>query len=225
MFGILLENARKSKGLTMQELSNIFRETYGLNVTKSMISRWENSQSTPTIKYLAAYSKYFNLDINLLIDTNYLFSSENQLYFDRLDFVSKRNDGHYRVDEFNAVLNVQQIVKDRIPPTVENLHHFARVFNVSIFWLLGFSPFTQKTFYDPNENFTPCTINKTYGPLGMPMYVPINESKKDKDNSKSLPPIIENIVSLASNLSKEDQNKILCYAEFVSQNAVQINKK
>ena len=58
----------------------------------------------------------------------------------------------------------------------------------------------------------------------MPMYVPINKSKKDMDKSKSLPPIIENIVSIASKLSEEDQNKILYYAEFVSQNAVQINK-
>lgn len=56
------------KDLSMDALSRIFQNEYGLNVTKSMISRWENGLAEPTNKYVSAYAKYFGLDMNDLLD-------------------------------------------------------------------------------------------------------------------------------------------------------------
>lgn len=57
------KNAKKS----MEELCKIFANEYGLNVNKSMISRWENGTAMPDNKHVIAYSKYFDVDINYLL--------------------------------------------------------------------------------------------------------------------------------------------------------------
>ncbi|WP_177161912.1 helix-turn-helix domain-containing protein [uncultured Fusobacterium sp.] len=57
------KNAKKS----MEELCEIFANEYGLNVNKSMISRWENGTAMPDNKHVIAYSKYFDVDINYLL--------------------------------------------------------------------------------------------------------------------------------------------------------------
>lgn len=57
------KNAKKS----MEELCEIFAKEYGLNVNKSMISRWENGTAMPDNKHVIAYSKYFDVDINYLL--------------------------------------------------------------------------------------------------------------------------------------------------------------
>ena len=67
MIGAKLKAARKAKGLSMDALSTIFQRDYGLNVTKSMISRWENGLAQPTNKYISAYARYFTLDLNDLL--------------------------------------------------------------------------------------------------------------------------------------------------------------
>ena len=68
MLGSKLKKARVGKDLSMDALSRIFQNEYGLNVTKSMISRWENGLAEPTNKYVSAYAKYFGLDMNDLLD-------------------------------------------------------------------------------------------------------------------------------------------------------------
>lgn len=68
MLGSKLKKARVDKDLSMDALSRIFQNEYGLNVTKSMISRWENGLAEPTNKYVSAYAKYFGLDMNDLLD-------------------------------------------------------------------------------------------------------------------------------------------------------------
>ena len=57
------KNAKKS----MEELCEIFANEYGLNVNKSMISRWESGTAMPDNKHVIAYSKYFDVDINYLL--------------------------------------------------------------------------------------------------------------------------------------------------------------
>lgn len=70
MLGIKLKKVRQDNGLSMDALSRIFQAEYGLNVTKSMISRWENNLAEPTNKYVSAYAKYFGLDMNKLLGIN-----------------------------------------------------------------------------------------------------------------------------------------------------------
>ncbi len=70
LYGDRIKELRKPKegdSLSMDELCDIFREKYGLNVNKSMISRWETGLSVPDNKHIVAYAKYFDVDMNYLI--------------------------------------------------------------------------------------------------------------------------------------------------------------
>lgn len=66
--GNKLKAIRKENNLSMEELKNILNYKYDLNISKSMISRWENNKSEPFNTYLSAYAKEFNLDMNDLLD-------------------------------------------------------------------------------------------------------------------------------------------------------------
>ncbi|MCI7432447.1 helix-turn-helix domain-containing protein [Megasphaera elsdenii] len=65
--GEKLKEVRTEKHLSMNDLSNEFKKCYDLNVTKSMISRWEHDLAQPSNSFLAAYAKFFNLDMNSLL--------------------------------------------------------------------------------------------------------------------------------------------------------------
>ena len=66
--GNKLKAIRKENNLSMEELKNILNYKYDLNISKSMISRWENNKSEPFNTYLSAYAREFNLDMNDLLD-------------------------------------------------------------------------------------------------------------------------------------------------------------
>lgn len=65
--GQSLKKYRVDHDLSMDMLVAEFNRRYGLKTTKSMMSRWENDLATPTNAYLAAYARYFNLDLNSLL--------------------------------------------------------------------------------------------------------------------------------------------------------------
>lgn len=70
IIGKRLKELRKplnNTGISMDELCNIFKEKYNLNINKSMISRWENGTAIPDNKHIVAYAKYFDIDMNYLI--------------------------------------------------------------------------------------------------------------------------------------------------------------
>lgn len=66
--GDKLKKIRLDKNMSMEELKNLLNNKYDLNMSKSMISRWENGKSEPINTYLSAYAKEFNLDMNDLLD-------------------------------------------------------------------------------------------------------------------------------------------------------------
>lgn len=67
IIGKRLKELRKplnNSGISMDELCNIFKEKYNLNINKSMISRWENGTAIPDNRHIVAYAKYFDIDMN-----------------------------------------------------------------------------------------------------------------------------------------------------------------
>lgn len=66
--GDKLKVIRTENNMSMEELKNILNYKYDLNISKSMISRWENHKSEPLNTYLSAYAREFNLDMNDLLD-------------------------------------------------------------------------------------------------------------------------------------------------------------
>ena len=65
--GDKLKQLRIDKQLSMDALTDKLNSKFGLNITKSMMSRWENNLSEPSSKFVAAYAKYFNVDLNYLV--------------------------------------------------------------------------------------------------------------------------------------------------------------
>lgn len=65
--GEKLKELRVNSDLSMESLIEKLNEKYKLNITKSMVSRWENNLSEPSNKFIAAYAKFFNIDLNYLV--------------------------------------------------------------------------------------------------------------------------------------------------------------
>lgn len=99
LYGDRIKELRKPNegdSLSMDELCDIFKEKYGLNVNKSMISRWETGLSVPDNKHIVAYAKYFDVDMNYLIGltnvkrklSNITYSSDSEKDRDISEIVS-----------------------------------------------------------------------------------------------------------------------------------------
>jgi len=67
--GQKIKKAREDSDLTLDELSSIFNKKYGFATNKGMISKWENGITTPSLQFIQAYAKEFNVDLNYLLDT------------------------------------------------------------------------------------------------------------------------------------------------------------
>ena len=65
--GDKLKDLRIKSNLSMDSLIEKLNKKYDLNITKSMMSRWENNLSEPSNKFVAAYAKFFNIDLNYLV--------------------------------------------------------------------------------------------------------------------------------------------------------------
>ncbi|NWO18035.1 XRE family transcriptional regulator [Leptotrichia sp. oral taxon 223] len=75
--GKRLKELRKNNKLSMDTLVEKLNKEYNLRITKSMVSRWENNLSEPSSKFVTAYAKFFNVDLNYLAGiTN--FDSHNK---------------------------------------------------------------------------------------------------------------------------------------------------
>ena len=65
--GKRLKELRKNNKLSMDSLVEKLNKKYNLRITKSMVSRWENNLSEPSNKFVTAYAKFFNVDLNYLV--------------------------------------------------------------------------------------------------------------------------------------------------------------
>lgn len=65
--GEKLKRIRVDNGLTIEALIERLNKNYNLNISKSMVSRWENGHSEPINTFVAAYAKEFGIDMNYLV--------------------------------------------------------------------------------------------------------------------------------------------------------------
>lgn len=73
MFGKRLRNARKSKGLTLDELSKIYNEKYSAGLNKGTLSKYENGKQEPMISVVK------NLSIILGVNVDYLLGTSDEI--------------------------------------------------------------------------------------------------------------------------------------------------
>mgnify|MGYP001623760828 CR=1 FL=1 len=61
-----LKGLRNSKKMSMEDLSEAFMKLYGVTLSKSMISRYENGLTEPSLSIACLYSQYFNVTLDYL---------------------------------------------------------------------------------------------------------------------------------------------------------------
>lgn len=65
--GNKLKQLRKERDMSMDNLVADLNHLYGLNLTKSMISRWEGDKNDPSLTYAKAIVEYFNVSLDWLL--------------------------------------------------------------------------------------------------------------------------------------------------------------
>lgn len=68
MFGQRLRNLRTLKKLSQNDLANALNKKYDRNISKSMISRWENSKTDPRMEYVRIIADFFKVNPSDLVD-------------------------------------------------------------------------------------------------------------------------------------------------------------
>lgn len=65
--GNKLKQLRKERDMSMDNLVADLNRLYDLNLTKSMISRWERNENDPSLTYAKAIVGYFNVSLDWLL--------------------------------------------------------------------------------------------------------------------------------------------------------------
>ena len=65
--GNRLKQLRTERDMSMEMLVADLNRLYGLNLTKSMISRWEANKNDPSLTYASAIVQYFNVSLDWLL--------------------------------------------------------------------------------------------------------------------------------------------------------------
>lgn len=59
---------RKERDLSMEMLVSDINRLYDVNITKSMVSRWESGKNIPTLESMKCLVLYFNVSLDWFLD-------------------------------------------------------------------------------------------------------------------------------------------------------------
>ncbi|MBU3145763.1 MULTISPECIES: helix-turn-helix domain-containing protein [unclassified Clostridium] len=63
----ILKELREDKGVSMDKMCDDLAKTYGVNLAKSTVSKWENGKAEPTLANARILTKYFNVTLDYII--------------------------------------------------------------------------------------------------------------------------------------------------------------
>lgn len=113
IIGEKLKFLRILKNLSMDKLKDEFNEKYGSNVSKSMISNWENGRHLISNKNLNLYVKYFDIPLSYFTDNDILPSPYKLVNIDSTK-VAKSIEKFYENDELkNRKLLIDFVNSDK----------------------------------------------------------------------------------------------------------------
>lgn len=69
--GTIIKDLRMKKNITLEELSNKLNGEFGVNITRSMLCKWENGKAAPVYEHLKRLAKYFNVTTDFLLGFNH----------------------------------------------------------------------------------------------------------------------------------------------------------
>ena len=131
-FNEKLQELRKSKGLTQEELAEI------LYVSRTAVSKWESGRGYPNIESLKEISKFFSVSIDDLLSGERLLSiAENE---NKSNIRNMCNLLLGFADLFSFVLIILPLYPNSVNGFVYSVNLFdyiqASVFNKTVYWVL-----------------------------------------------------------------------------------------
>jgi transcriptional regulator with XRE-family HTH domain len=65
--GTILKNLRLKKNITLDQLAAELNETFDINITGSMLSKWETSKAAPIYDHLKRLASYYDVTTDFLL--------------------------------------------------------------------------------------------------------------------------------------------------------------
>ncbi|PTK69094.1 helix-turn-helix domain-containing protein [Staphylococcus haemolyticus] len=90
-----LSRLRKSRNLSLKELSDRLNAKYEVKFSKASIDRWEKSLTSPSMEHASALSDYFNVSLDELSGRKEMKIEEPQTLAAHLEGELKQEDVDY----------------------------------------------------------------------------------------------------------------------------------
>ncbi|ALB47592.1 helix-turn-helix domain-containing protein [Clostridium beijerinckii] len=84
--GTILKNLRLKKNMTLDQLAAEINETFDINITGSMLSKWETGKAAPIYDHLKRLASYYNVTTDFLLGFD---QYENLISVDSSDNLNK----------------------------------------------------------------------------------------------------------------------------------------
>lgn len=97
--GNKLKGLREKKGVSMDKMCEDLASTYGVNLAKSTISKWENGKTEPTLAYIRLLSKYFDVSLDYIIGTPSINKEISKNKIGTLETIAAHFEGEEFSDE------------------------------------------------------------------------------------------------------------------------------
>lgn len=68
--GTILKELRIKKNITLEQLATELNEKFNVNLTRSMLSKWETGKSTPVYDHLKRLALYYDVTTDFLLGFN-----------------------------------------------------------------------------------------------------------------------------------------------------------
>ncbi len=102
-FGNIFKALREEKGLTQQELVDLFNKQYHYKFGKSAISQYENNKRIPEVEVLQKWAEFFQVGLDFLLGNsdirNPYKESPEQKTDEDIDLWLSKTDGYKELPE------------------------------------------------------------------------------------------------------------------------------
>ncbi|WP_347450734.1 helix-turn-helix domain-containing protein [Acetoanaerobium noterae] len=101
-FGNIFKALREEKGLTQQELVDLFNKQYHYKFGKSAISQYENNKRIPEVEVLQKWAEFFQVGIDYLLgnsDIKKPYNEARENTDEDIDLWLSKTDGYKELPE------------------------------------------------------------------------------------------------------------------------------
>jgi len=105
IIGTNLKDLRIKKKITLEQLAVQINEKFSINITRSMISKWETGKSTPIYDHLKRLAFYYD------VTTDFLLGFDKTDYLNIINYNKNLNAKNQRIRFSKKTYNSEAIIK------------------------------------------------------------------------------------------------------------------